>query len=115
MGYFLLFESMLDSVLFARAKYLKHDGAGKCVYSSVRPFFLTLFRQVEFPIKLHTRKSEWSIVKIILSETTRPRILIFGKISSSKFNQLTTLCQKMAFPHCLGILEFLSNHSDYNF
>ncbi|KAH3723664.1 protein arginine N-methyltransferase 3-like [Dreissena polymorpha] len=26
MGYFLLFESMLDSVLFARAKYLKHDG-----------------------------------------------------------------------------------------
>ena len=29
MGYFLLFESMLDSVLFARAKYLKPDGAGK--------------------------------------------------------------------------------------
>ena len=28
MGYFLLFESMLDSVLFARAKYLKPDGAG---------------------------------------------------------------------------------------
>lgn len=27
MGYFLLFESMLDSVLFARAKYLKPDGA----------------------------------------------------------------------------------------
>ncbi|XP_045196448.2 protein arginine N-methyltransferase 3-like [Mercenaria mercenaria] len=27
MGYFLLFESMLDSVLFARAKYLKADGA----------------------------------------------------------------------------------------
>jgi hypothetical protein len=26
MGYFLLFESMLDSVLFARDKYLKPDG-----------------------------------------------------------------------------------------
>ena len=29
MGYFLLFESMLDSVLYARAKFLKHDGVGK--------------------------------------------------------------------------------------
>jgi len=28
MGYFLLFESMLDSVLFARAKYLKPGGVG---------------------------------------------------------------------------------------
>ena len=26
MGYFLLFESMLDTVLFARDKYLKPDG-----------------------------------------------------------------------------------------
>ena len=77
MGYFLLFESMLDSVLFARAKYLKPHGAGKCVYSSVSSFFLTLFRPVEFPIMLHTVKSEWSIVKIVLSETSRPRALIF--------------------------------------
>ena len=29
MGYFLLFESMLDSVLYARDKYLKPDGVGK--------------------------------------------------------------------------------------
>lgn len=29
MGYFLLFESMLYSVLYARAKYLKHDGVGR--------------------------------------------------------------------------------------
>lgn len=26
MGYFLLFEGMLDSVIWARNKYLKHDG-----------------------------------------------------------------------------------------
>lgn len=26
MGYFLLYESMLDSVLYARDKYLKKDG-----------------------------------------------------------------------------------------
>ena len=28
MGYFLLFESMLDSVLYARDKYMQSDGAG---------------------------------------------------------------------------------------
>lgn len=29
MGYFLLFESMLDSVLYARDKYMKTGGAGE--------------------------------------------------------------------------------------
>lgn len=29
MGYFLLFESMLDSVLYARDKYLQPDGVGQ--------------------------------------------------------------------------------------
>ena len=29
MGYFLLFESMLDTVLYARDKYLVEGGAGK--------------------------------------------------------------------------------------
>lgn len=29
MGYFLLFESMLDSVLYARDKYLQPNGVGQ--------------------------------------------------------------------------------------
>ena len=32
MGYFLLFESMLDSVLWARNKYLKPNGIGKQLF-----------------------------------------------------------------------------------
>jgi len=35
MGYFLLFESMLDSVLYARDKYLKPDGVGQSQLCSV--------------------------------------------------------------------------------
>jgi len=36
MGYFLVFESMLDSVLFARDRWLREDGAGVMLPSSAR-------------------------------------------------------------------------------
>ena len=37
-GYFLLFESMLDTVLFARDKWLKPAGCGKILLEFERVF-----------------------------------------------------------------------------
>ena len=38
MGYFLLYESMLDSVIYARNKYLKEDGVSSNIRNSCLKF-----------------------------------------------------------------------------
>jgi hypothetical protein len=42
MGYFLIFESMYSSVLWARDKWLAPDGIGICVYMQSRVLPLSL-------------------------------------------------------------------------
>lgn len=40
MGYFLLFESMLDTVLYARDKWLAPGGVGKYIMPSLTGLFV---------------------------------------------------------------------------